>query len=54
MFRPLKKNVFDVHEPKGINRLDQLRVGLSPHREHKKRHNFLDTTVEMDAETNIN
>ena len=40
LIRPEKKNVFIIHEPKGIKRLFQLRVGVSPLRHHKKRHNF--------------
>ena len=38
--RPPKKSVFNIHDPVGIKRLFQLRVGLSPLNEHKKRHNF--------------
>ena len=41
--RPAKKCVFNIHDPTGIRRLFQLRVGLSPLNEHKKRHNFKDT-----------
>ena len=43
IIRPEKKNVFNNHDPKGMKRLFQLRVGLSPLRHHKKRHNFKDT-----------
>ena len=42
-FRLPKKSIYDIHDPKGIKRLYQLRVGLSPLREHKKRKNFKDT-----------
>ena len=41
--RPQKKSIFDVHDPIGISHIYQLRVGLSPLKVHKKRHNFLDT-----------
>ena len=37
------KKIFAIHDPKGIKILFQLRVGLSPLREYKRRHNFLDT-----------
>ena len=43
LFRPLRKSIFGVHEPNGTRILFQLRVGLSPLRSHKKRHNFADT-----------
>lgn len=43
LIRPQKKNVFNIHDPKGVRRLFQLRVGLSPLKHHKKRHNFKDT-----------
>ena len=42
LIRPQKKNVFNIHDPEGTKRLFQLRVGLSPLRYHKKRHNFKD------------
>ena len=56
ILRPPKKNIFDIHDPKGTKILFQLRVGLSPLREHKRRHNFLDTpsdacSCQNDAET---
>ena len=56
LIRPPKKSIFNIHDPKGIKRLFQLRVGLSPLREHKFRKNFKDTPTEtcsckMDAET---
>ena len=44
LIRP-PKNVFNIHDPKNMKRLFQLRVGLSPLRHHKKRHNFKDTMV---------
>ena len=45
--RPPKKSVFNIHDPVGIKRLFQLRVGLSPLNDHKKRHNFNDTPSDM-------
>ena len=56
LIRPLKKDVFNIHDPKGIKRLFQLRVGLSPLRRHKKHHKFKDTPTDicrcqMSAET---
>ena len=44
--RPEKNNVSNIHDTKGIKRLFQLRVGLSPLR-HKKRHNFKDTLSDI-------
>ena len=46
LIRPPKKNVFNIHDPKGVKRLSQLRVGLSPLRHHKKRYNFKDTPTD--------
>ena len=37
------QSIFGIHDPPGIHYLFQLRVGLSPLRSHKKRHNFADT-----------
>ena len=56
LIRPLRLNFFNVHDPKGMKRLFQLRVGLSPLRYHKKRRNFKDTPTDtchckMSAET---
>ena len=42
-YRSTPKSIFGIHDPLGIKRLFQLRVGLSPLLEHKKKHNFLDT-----------
>ena len=47
IIRPVKKSVFHVHDPTGIRRLFQIRVGLSPLNEHKKRHNFRDTISDI-------
>ena len=32
-----------MHDPKGLKYLFQLRVGLSPLKSHKRKHNFADT-----------
>ena len=43
LYRPSIKETYGIHDPDGLKYLFQLRVGLSPLRYHKKRHNFLDT-----------
>ena len=45
--RPMKGQLYGIHDQAGVCRLTQLRLGLSPLREHKFRHNFLDTTDQM-------
>ena len=40
LIRPEKKNVFNIHDPKGMKRLFQLRVGLSALRDHLKASQF--------------
>ena len=42
-FRPKKRSIFNIHDPKGVRFLFQLRLGLSPLRSHKMRHHFDDT-----------
>ena len=42
-FRPNKHSIFGIYDPLGTRYLFQLRVGLSPLKSHKKRHNFNDT-----------
>ena len=44
---PMYKCVFDIHDPKGIKYLFQLRVNLSQLRSHKKHHNFTDTPSDI-------
>ena len=56
LYRPVKKSIFNIHNPNGIKWIFQLRVGLSPLKSHKKNHNFQDTPTDtcqctMDAET---
>ena len=46
-FRPKTQSIFRIHDPLGIHYLFQLRVGLSPLRSHKKRHNFIDTPSDI-------
>ena len=48
--------MYDIHDPKYMKRLYQLRVGLNPLIYHKKRHNLKDTSsdacrCEMSVET---
>ena len=43
IIRPTKKSTFGIHNPKGIGWIFQIRVGLSPLKSHKMRHNFQDT-----------
>ena len=42
LIRPPAKPVFNVHDPKGLAILTQLRVGLSALNLNKFRHNFKD------------
>ena len=46
IYRPMKKSLFNIHDPIGIKRIFQLRVGLSPLKKHKRSHNFQDTPVD--------
>ena len=43
IIRPPKKKIFNVHDSNRLKWIFQLRVGLSPLKSHKKRHNFSDT-----------
>ena len=47
LVRPEKGQLYGIHDHLGVCRLTQLRLGLSPLREHRFRHNFLDTTDPM-------
>ena len=47
--RPMYKSVFNIHDPKGIKYLFQLRMNLTPLRSHKKHHNFADTPSDICA-----
>ena len=42
LIRPKAKSTFGVHDPLGLRFLFQLRVDLSPLRNHKRRYNFAD------------
>ena len=46
-FRPETRSIFGIHDPMDLKYLFQLRVGLSPLRSHKWRHNFADTPSEL-------
>ena len=46
-FRPVCKSTFSLHDSDGLRYLFQLRVGLSPLRLHKNRHNFIDTPSDI-------
>ena len=46
LIRPPGKEIFHVHDPQGIKRLFQIRVGLSRLKSHKKRFNFRDTPTD--------
>ena len=46
MIVPEEKSIFKIHS-QDLRYLYQLRVGLSPLRAHKFRHNFLDTSSDM-------
>ena len=43
LIRPLKKSVFNLHNPMGIKILFRLRMGLSELKAHKNAHHFIDT-----------
>ena len=43
LIRPKAKSTFGVHDPLGLRFLFQLRVDLSPLRNHKRRYHFVDT-----------
>ena len=47
LFRPKGKSLFNIFDTTGTRYLFQLRLGLSPLRSHKKRHNFADTPNDM-------
>ena len=43
LVRPKPRPLFGIHDNTGLKFLFQLRVGLSPLKVHKLRHNFIDT-----------
>ena len=47
VIRPAKKSVFAIHNPTGIKKLFQLRMGLTQLKSHRKNHNFLDTPSDL-------
>ena len=46
LIRPTSKPIFGIHDSIGLKYLFQLRVGLSPLKSHKRRHNFIDTPTD--------
>ena len=49
VIRPVKKSLFNIHNPNGIRWIFQLRVGVSPLKSHKKSHNFQDNPDDLCA-----
>ena len=47
LFRPFPKSIFNIHDPKGLKYIFQLRMKLSPLKSHKKRYNFADTPTDI-------
>ena len=41
--KPIENSIYSIYDPLGINFLHKLRLGFSHLREHKFRHNFVDT-----------
>ena len=46
LYRPPKKQVYNIHDPHRIKWIYQLRVELSPLKSHKMKHKFHDTPVD--------
>ena len=47
------KPIYGIIDPKGTRRLYQLRLGLSPLLDHKKKHNFIDTPSDICTNCNL-
>ena len=47
LLRPEAKSIFGLHDPIGLRYLFQMRVSLSPLLSHKRRHNFIDTPLDI-------
>ena len=47
LFRPEFKHMLGLHDPIGLQYLFQLRLSLSPSRNHKKCHGFIDTPSDI-------
>ena len=45
--RPQKRSIFNINDPNGLRLLTRLRVNLSHLRDHKFKHNFLDTIIPL-------
>ena len=43
--RPENNPIYRIHDPNGLKLLTRLRLGLSHLREHKYKHNFMDTNI---------
>ena len=43
--RPKNNPIYRTHDPSGLKLLTRLRLGLSHLREHKYKHNFMDTNI---------
>ena len=43
--RPKYNPIYRIHDPNGLKLLTRLRLGLSHLREHKYKHNFMDTNI---------
>ena len=43
--RPKNNPIYRIHDPSGLKLLTRLRLGLSHQREHKYKHNFMDTNI---------
>ena len=41
--KPIENSIYSIYDPLGTNFLHRLRLGFSHLREHKPRHNFVDT-----------
>ena len=51
--RPAPKSIYDIHDTVSVKWLYQLRVGLSPLKQHKRNHNFIDTPSENCSTCNV-
>ncbi len=47
LIRPKSRTIFGISDSTGIKFIFQLRLGLSPLKFHKKKHNFLDTPSDL-------
>ena len=47
LIRPKPRSIFGISDSMGIKLIFQLRLGLSPLKFHKRKHNFLDTPDDL-------